>query len=211
MPKGKKSVYIAEPTSRLLQRIQQQEKAVREILPQLHALENKSGTKPIIRYYTNLQDIERVWVEETFKAEENLYLANYMNTLKLFPTLDEEFERQIKRGVIRVIRELHPATHDHITRALRLQSKARKTRIIPPYLNFDVDLSIWDDSIALYSSEHRHMLVITDKGITGSFRAMFEMAWMVSKDPRECAEQKQKAKKKRQEPTHPTEATENID
>lgn len=197
MPKGKKSVYIAEPASRLLQRIQQQERAVREILPQLHALENKSGTKPTIRYYTNLKDIERVWVEETYHAEENLYLSNYIDTLKLFPNLDEEYERQIKRGVIKVARELHPATREHIAHALEYQSKIRKIRIIPPHLKFDVDLSIWNDSIALYSDEHRHMLVITDKGITNSFRAMFAMAWMVSKDPKEVKEQNQKVPKSR--------------
>lgn len=41
-------------------------------MPYLRALENKEGAKPLIRYYDDPKDINRVWVDETYNAAENL-------------------------------------------------------------------------------------------------------------------------------------------
>ena len=182
--KGKKNVYAPEPPSRLLQRAQQQEKAVREMLPYLRAIENRSGTKPLIRYYTDLKDIERVWVEECYNAEENLYISHYTDTLKLFPDLEPKSVEQMKRGIIKTMREIHPHVPEAIALGQKNKISGREFRILPKSLKFDVDISIWNDTVALYSNPNRYLLVMTDAAITQGFRAMFEASWMVSTDPR---------------------------
>lgn len=187
MPRGKKRVYAPDPPSRLLQRAQQQERAVKELLPHLRALENREAAKPLIRYYDDLKEIERVWVEECFQAEENLYISHYVDTLDLFPDLEEKALRQMKRGVIKIMREIHPDTPASIAFSRQVQSRNREARVLPKSLAFAIDISIWNDSVALYSNPKRYMLVITDKAITDGFRAMFEAAWMISKKPGELS------------------------
>ncbi len=188
VPRGKKQVYAPDPPSRLLQRAQQQEQAVRELLPHLRALENRDGKKPLIRYFDQLKDIERVWVEETFQAEENLYISHYLDTLKLFPDLETKSVRQLEKGVVQRQREIHPATPESIQFAQVTKSPHREIRILPKNMNFDIDISLWNDSVALFSNPKRYMLVITDKAIADGFRTMFEATWMVSKKPNELTQ-----------------------
>lgn len=185
MPKGKKQVYTPDPPSRLLQRVQQQERAVRELLPHLRALENTGGTKPIIRFYDDPKDIERVWVNECFNAAENLYISDYANTLTLFPETEAKAQAQMKRGVIKVMKEIHPDTP--LSRKLCASyppQAGREYRFLPAGMKYDIDVSIWDNTVALYSNPKRYMLVITDDAITQGFRTMFEAAWRVSVTPR---------------------------
>lgn len=184
-PKGKKQVYTPDPPSRLLQRAQQQERAVRELLPHLRALENAGGTKPLIRFYDDPRDIRRVWLDECYNAAENLYISNYINTMELYPDLEEEANRRMKRGIIKVMREIHPHTPESIAFGRQPHLSGRTVKILPKGLTFDVDWSIWNDSVALYSNPNRYLLVITDKSIAQGFRAMFEAAWMVALNPKD--------------------------
>lgn len=182
--KGKKTVYAPDAPSRILQRIQQQERAAKELLPYLRALENKGGTKPQIRYYDDPKDIKRVWLDETYNATENLYISHYVETLNLFPELEAEANNRMKKGIIKVMREIHPYTPESIAFSNQKHLPGREFRIMPKGMTFDVDWSIWNDSVALYSNPNRYLLVITDKSLTQGFRAMFEAAWMVSSDPK---------------------------
>jgi hypothetical protein len=59
-------------------------------------------------------------------------------------------------------------------------------------MTFDIDISLWDDSVALYSNPKRYMLVITDAAIAQGFRTMFEAMWMVSLDPKKLSSRKEK-------------------
>jgi len=182
MPKGKKQVYSPDPPSRLVQRAQQQEQAIRELLPYLRALENKGGPKPLIRYYDDPKDIERVWVQETFNAKENLYISDYADTLTLFPETEAKAQMQMKKGVIKVMKEIHPDTPKsrELCKSYPPQH-GREYRFLPAGMKYDIDVSIWDDSVALYSNPKRYMLVITDSAIAQAFRTMFATVWMVSK------------------------------
>ncbi len=183
MPKGKKQVYTPDPPSRLLQRAQQQERAVKELLPYLRALENSEGTKPLIRYYDDPKSIMRVWMDECYNASENLYISHYVNTMELFPGIEAEAVRRMDRGIIQVMREIHPYTPESVAFGQMRHHPARVVRVLPKGMSFDIDISIWNDSVALYSNPKRYMLVITDAAIAQGFRAMFEATWMVSLDP----------------------------
>lgn len=188
MPKGKKNVYTPDHPGRLLQRVQRQEQAVRELLPHLRAIENTGGTKPVIRYYDDPKDIERVWVNECFNAAENLYISDYANTLNLFPETEAKAQSQMKRGVIKVMKEIHPDTP--LSRKLCAsypKQVGREYRFLPPGMKYDIDVSIWDSTVALYSNPKRYMLVITDEAIAQGFRTMFEATWMISQDPNKVA------------------------
>jgi hypothetical protein len=82
------------------------------------------------------------------------------------------------------MREIHPNTPESIAFGQQPHQPGRVVKILPKGMTFDVDWSIWNDSVALYSNPNRYLLVITDKSIVQGFRALFEAAWMVSVDPK---------------------------
>lgn len=182
LPHGKKNVYVPHPPSQLLRRAQQQERAVHELLPHLRALENTGSTKPIIRFYDDVKDIERVWNKECYQAKENYYISDYTDTLQLFPELEQRAQDQLRRGVIKVMKEVHPDTP-----AARKMCESypkqvgRECRFLPKGMKFPIDVSIWDSTVAIYSNPKRYMLVITDEAIAESYRTMFESLWLISK------------------------------
>lgn len=184
--KGKRTVYAAESPQHLLTSIRQQEKTAMALMPYLQALANKKSGRPQIRFYDNPKDIRRVWVEETFTADNNEYISHYSETLKEYGDLEAVYQAKIDDGTIKTNRELHPCTKESIDFAIRHNKKSRPIKIMPPGMKFDVDISIWDDKVALYSNQNKYMLVIQDNAIAQSYRTLLEMAWQVSMMPTEA-------------------------
>lgn len=183
---GKRMVYAAEPPSHLLQSIRQQEKTALEIMPFLAALANRKAGKPQVRFYNDPKDIHRVWVNETFNAKRNDYIAHYAETLKEFADLEEKYQAKIDDGTIQEIRELTPFTPEAVTIAVRHVSKKRPIRILPKGMRFDVDISLWDNKTAIYSHSGKYMLVIDDVAIAQSYRTLIDIAWQASMTPQEA-------------------------
>lgn len=190
---GKRTVYAAESPTHILQSIREQEKTAISLLPYLQAMANRQKGKPQIRYYDDPKDIKRVWVEETFNAKENDYVSHYVDTLSEFSDLEAKYQAKIDDGTIQKNRELHPYTPESIKFALQHVKKNRPIRIMPTGMKFDVDISVWDDSVALYSHAGKYMLVIRDPAIAQSYRTLIDMAWKVSLMPQE-AEKERKGK-----------------
>ncbi|MFA6474432.1 MAG: helix-turn-helix domain-containing protein [Patescibacteria group bacterium] len=186
---GKRTVYAAESPTHLLQSIKQQEKTAVALLPYLQAKANHQKGKPQIRYYDDPKDIKRVWVEETFNAKDNDYVSHYVDTLTEFADLEEKYQAKINDGTIQKNRELHPYTPESISFSLKHAKKNRPIRIMPAGMQFDVDISVWEDSVALYSQSGKYMLVIRDAAIAQSYHTLIDMAWQVSLTPQEAEKQ----------------------
>jgi hypothetical protein len=90
------------------------------------------------------------------------------------------------------MREIHPHTSESIAFGKQRHQPGREVKILPKGMTFDIDISLWDDSVALYSNPKRYMLVITDAAIAQGFRTMFEAMWMVSLDPKKLSSRKEK-------------------
>ncbi|MFH0828955.1 MAG: helix-turn-helix domain-containing protein [Candidatus Kerfeldbacteria bacterium] len=179
----RKTVYVPEPPTQLLRRVHNQERLILEMLPHLRAIENRGAAKPVIRYYTDLKDIERVWVEECYKAKENFYISDYLATLKLFPALEQQTLEHLKRGPLETVREIHPDTPENRRFARNHTKHGRHFHLLPKGTPVDIDIAIWGHSVALYSNPRRYMLVISDAAIARGFRILFDAAWEMSSDP----------------------------
>lgn len=184
--RGKRTVYVAEPPTHLLTSIRQQEKTALELMPFLTALANRKAGKPQVRFYDDPKDIHRVWVNETFNAKRNDYIAHYAETLKEFADLEEKYQAKINDGTIQEIRELTPFTPEAVTIAVRHVTKKRPIRILPKGMRFDVDISLWDNKTAIYSNSGKYMLVIDDLAIAQSYRTLIDITWQASMTPQEA-------------------------
>lgn len=180
-PKGRKSVYVAESPNRLVSQLQEQNQVLQTILPTLRALENKGVGKPVIRLYDQAEDIRRVYVTEVFQTRENLYISNLQKLDEREPGLLEEFEKHLQNGTIEHSREIVANNAFDIAYAKKRQMKRHQARVIPSGYQLEVDFSIWGNNVSLYSIDKHYLLVISDPVICNAFRALFELAWKVSR------------------------------
>lgn len=188
--KGKKTVYVAESPTRLVRTLEEQEQKAREILPFLTAMENNGGKKPTIRYFDRAEDIVRVWQTELLHAKNIAFITSLIRLERQHPFVTDGLDDLIKAGQFDRYREILTPTKEDIAYAARSHPKGRGTRIAPANFDYHIDMSLWQDKVALYSIESRYMLVITDANIAASFWALFEQLWKVSEDPKKVHNKK---------------------
>ncbi len=178
--KGKKTFYNADPPSRFLRHIREQEQTALEILPLLKSFTHQPKDKPVIRYYDHREDMEKVWLEEIGYAKKNDFISNHVKWLEHFPNLFETLEKRFSIDKFQKTRGL--ISHDDVNLNLLNNSKKMRIqmRVMPRGHHFNYDLSLWENNVALYSFEHRYLLIISDSTLAEVFHSIFEIIWDVS-------------------------------
>ncbi len=184
--KGKRTIYVPESPHRLRSGLDEQKKTLDVLLPALTALEKK-GDKPQVRFFDNRKDIYRMWTHEIWTYPENFYITHLNLLDKAFPQLVSDYERVIRSGSLKLVRELYTATPEDIVLAKKLQRENHHIRIMPKGTEFELDISIWKDGIALFSSKDVSMLVISGDAVVKSFMTLFRTIWASAKRPEEFA------------------------
>lgn len=185
LPKGDKTIYVPESPSRLSSLVHEQQGILHEVMPFLRALENKAGQKPVIRYYDQMSDIIHVWRHEMWAAKENWYMSHVSLLLQNFPELMREYSELVEHGL--QVRELVTVNPGDITYAKKSHPTHHRIRILPSTTEFNIDVELWDETMALYSYTKTSLLVITDPAIANAFRALYEIVWSASRDPKTLA------------------------
>jgi sugar-specific transcriptional regulator TrmB len=183
-PSGKRLAYAAEPPERLVRGAHEMQKVAQDVLPLLKAIENRAGTKPLVRLYTDPDDIIHVWLNETYNSAESAYMSNFSRTMKLYPDLGREFVVRIKRGIIKNTRAIVTDSVEDIAYARAASNSTHPVRIMPKGLGSPTDIQLWGNHVGLFSIEQKYLLVISDPAISQAFRSNFELAWKYSRDPK---------------------------
>jgi sugar-specific transcriptional regulator TrmB len=183
-PSGKKVTYAAEPPERLVRSAHDMQKVAQDVLPLLKAMENRGGSKPLVRLYTDPDDIRHVWLNETYNSAESTYMSNFSRTMKLYPDLGREYASRIKRGIIKTTRALVTDSAEDVAYAQSATNSTHPVRIMPKGVGSPTDIQLWGTNVGLYSIDQKYLLVISDPAISKSFRSQFEFAWKHSRDPK---------------------------
>ena len=189
--KGKRTLYVPEPPYRLRANIDEQKKVLDSILPSLTALEKK-GDKPQVRYFDDRKDIYRMWTHEIWTYPENFYITHLHLLNEAFPQIINDYEKLVRSGSIRTVRELYTATPEDIALAKKLQRENHQIRIMPKGTDFDLDISIWQHGVALFSSKDMYMLVISGEAVVKSFMTLFQVIWASAKRPEDFSHTKKR-------------------
>ncbi len=189
--KGKRTIYIPESPHRLRSSLDEQKKTLDTLLPTLTALEKK-GDKPHVRYFDDRKDIYRMWTHEIWTYPENYYITHLNLLGKAFPQLVSDYEKVIRSGSLKLVRELYTATPEDIALAKKLQRENHQIRVMPRGTDFELDISIWKDGIALFSSKDMYMLVISGEAVVKSFMTLFQTIWASAKKPEEFSKTKKR-------------------
>lgn len=162
----------------LLAREKQQVKELESILPNLKSLTNKTGHRPSVKFFEDLDGVKAIYEDSLSAQTEILNYANSQEIRDHWPNYDEEYvaERAKKKIWLRGI-----APDDEGGRQVQSQDSKfyREIRLIDPKkLPFNNEINIYDNKISMVSFVKPIFgIIIESKALVETQRSIFEMAW----------------------------------
>lgn len=181
----RKKLYSAEHPKRLQQILQLKLKQTQDILPQLEAIYYKPKQKPTIKLLEGRMGVRQIYDEmfETLsEGKEVLAFSNIESLQSKFPDYLEQYIavlRKKQRYKIKELNILNDTTKTYVKRIWGLKGKNHELRFFPEHVEFhSVDSIIYEDKVAFFSFYQQvYVLLIQDKNIVESHRALFYQAW----------------------------------
>lgn len=174
--KGKKTLYSAENPKRLCSELQEKEKFVESLLPELLSITNILDKKPKVRYFDNKEGIYNIyretleyteqritmWMSSPWYEDEDFWRKYYMPT---------RMERKIS------LRAIVPKNDETVSFAREDKMSLRETKMTESQ-NISSDIMLYGKSnIAIISYEEMTGLVIESKKLFDTLQVIFEAHW----------------------------------
>jgi len=180
--KGKKQYFVAADPDRLVEILEQEKNTIekrkgnlQKLLPQLQSLTKQTG-KPVVKYYEGKEGIKSM-VEEILKAsiKEIVSMAYSVDEINKFFSQEEVNKWRIKR-MQRNIKTRSIYTYKEGMRESTTDSQRRKV----PFEKFPIscDIAVYDNKVRIASFSERLVgVIIEDKEIAKSLKAILDLAW----------------------------------
>ena len=188
--KGKRKYYSAVHPRRLMEIAKNREREIEQIFPQLLALHNtpKDNQKVHVWEYNFAAGVDQLY-EDIYKAlkngEEVLFFTN-IDALRVFPSSVRLYKKMLKQLKDPRIRELNFGNEAGIAWAKEIkpyQGKNHFVRNLPTNYPYEgTDNMIFGNKVVICSlKKDIFLVVIENKNIADTYRAMFEWAWKAGK------------------------------
>ncbi|MFA6422930.1 MAG: helix-turn-helix domain-containing protein [Patescibacteria group bacterium] len=185
---GKKTFFAAEPPQRLELLLKNLEDEVKEkktelesIFPELKAIFNIAGNKPIVKFYEGKEGIEASRQDSDSKVKPNsvIYSFNDLDHLyKMFPKLNEtDVNQRIKKNV--TVKSIYTRNEGKLDNASN-KKELREARFVPKNkFPFNSTISILPGKqIRITTYENNYAgVVIEDAAISNALKAVWDLAW----------------------------------
>src|SRR3989339_44716 len=187
---GKRVHFKPEQPQTLQLLLQQKQKNLATLIPQLEAITNvPRGTKPEIRYFEGKEAVISLYQQTFFQIQEKdeVYLfSSIRDLLTNFSELMTVFDKQAIKWKWKV-REILPNTAASLQYLNENKRSVQKnprhnTRLLPKGLDlFDVEILLLKNSIVLVSIQKNiFAVVIKSPNFIASFRSIFQATWLIS-------------------------------
>ena len=176
--KGKKRLFVAEDPEKLRKKINEKEKLLNEMLPQLRSMYNVTGVKPKIRYYEGKLGLREVYADTLNYSSEILAFASE----DIVKVLGEEWARDyITRRVKKNIqfRAIMPRTNTITNYAAHDFKQLRISKLVDPKkYPFSIEINIYGhQKVALMSAREETGIIIEGAEIYKTMKLIFELLW----------------------------------
>jgi len=179
---NKKQFFIAADPNRLSELLEQQkesvkknEKKLKELLPQLQSIDTKQKNRPVVKYYEGKEGILTM-LEEFLKAKEGVISMAYSVDAVKGVFTEEEAKRYKNKATKKNIKR--KVIYTYKDGALEKASESKRIKV--PFNIFPIksDIAIYDDKIRIASLGKRLVgIIIEDREIAESFKAILDLAW----------------------------------
>ncbi|MFA5188015.1 MAG: helix-turn-helix domain-containing protein [Patescibacteria group bacterium] len=185
--KGKKTFYTAESPEHLLslirlqkREIEEKEREIFKLIPQLELLANIKGEKPKVRVFEGKEGLKAV-IESILKSKTKI-IYSFMPADRLFDLFPADEHKEfmasprVKKGIKGKL--LYTSKNGHIYKAKDPQNLREATFIDQKDFPFDCGIDIYDDNIAFYTYKGAIMgVVIENTDIANTMKTVFNMIW----------------------------------
>jgi len=178
MPETKINRYIAVDPTKILSDLRNKVTDLKNLLPSLLAIYNKPAWKPKINYFEGKEGVASV-----YRYIENVKEACFItSTGRIAEHLPEEVEAWITDKLAKSVPLVgkHLLSNTEIDRdfAKRLKGTKQQIKFLPKGLTVDMDISIYENKVALTSLEEPlFIVVIESKALYNSMKTIFDLLW----------------------------------
>jgi HTH-type transcriptional regulator, sugar sensing transcriptional regulator len=176
--RGKKKKFIAIEPDELRVLINRREALLNQILPALNSLNNVASVKPKIWFFEGIDGLKKVYED----------LLNYKNLVVYgFASEDipELFGKEwvfnyVKKRVSRNIEEwiIYPFSQTGEEYRKFDKEHKRKSKVIDPKkYNFEIEINIYKNRIAMTSARDKAGVIIESEPISNTWKQIFKMCW----------------------------------
>lgn len=178
IPEIKINRYVAVEPTKILSDLKNKTTSFKELLPSLLAIYNKPTWKPKINYFEGKEGVINVFrqIEQCPKA---LFISS---TRRIKEHMPDELERWVSTMSKRLVplegKNLLEDTPVDRKFARDLKGSKQQIKFLPKGLTLDVDISIYENKIALTSlTDHLFIVVIESKALYNSMKTIFDLLW----------------------------------
>lgn len=178
IPKGTTTFYQAVEPEKILGDFEEKVRGFKDALPELLSLVNVAPHKPRVRFYEGKKAILGLYEKEIFSAGEIIGVVS-MKDVRSMISRDEEL------GLLRLMKangvHLRDLLEDSPEAREYLQEKNRlglgETKFLPKNMQFNVDLLVYGNTVAMISPQNKMAVLIEDAAIAGAQRQFLELLW----------------------------------
>ena len=174
--------YVAEPPEKLARLLKHRLEDVEQALPELKSIQNKSGIKPIIRFYEGADGIMTIY-EEILLADSMIAIAS---PDAIYQALGSRFSRFTEKALAKSI-----SSRELIVRGIqtpktyldKFRAPIQQARFLPEGVLLETDIVIFGDKLALISyGKNLHAVLIEDSKIVETHKQLFELLWAAAQN-----------------------------
>lgn len=170
--------YLQKLIGRERHQVDERERELASILPELGRLFATSGERPRVRFFDGIEGLKTM-DEEFLKVKNKMIegVTSLDDVEKVFPPPSDNYtERRIKKGIR--TRGIYTSSRGPVLKDTD-PKMLREARFVPPdKFPFSCDITVYDDSVAIASLREKIFgVVIENKEIANSIRSLISIAW----------------------------------
>ncbi|OGF86688.1 hypothetical protein A3B19_00380 [Candidatus Giovannonibacteria bacterium RIFCSPLOWO2_01_FULL_46_32] len=178
----KRKVYFIEDPRSLKNDLKEKESVIDKLMPELLAIQNILPSKPRITFYEGVGGMKDLYQDTFDSCKEGDVILSFTGLADFLKLMPQEYnDYYIKERVRRKIRIRIIASNSPTARAWKNSAvqELREIKIIDnPEFNFDGDMEIYANKVALISYRENFMgVIIESKEINQMQIAAFELMW----------------------------------
>ena len=186
--KGKKQLFIAEDPSQLEFIVHEQEKLLEQrkeelgkVMPGLKEIFELAEDKPHVRFFEGIEGLQRM--QDAFLSTKDktiLAIASLDDVFRVFPQHPKAYApRRVKKGIHS--RLIYTTSQGAFLKKDDTEMLREAKYIVPEKFTFSVDMTIYDDKVAIAALKGKLSgVIIQNSEIADSFRGIFELLWAVA-------------------------------
>ncbi len=172
----KRKAYLATDPQSLMQSIEKKKEIIEQILPDLRSIHTYQKNKPKIKFYEGWEEVKEIY-RNSLQAKEIFAIGSTNGISDIDKKFFDTYRTQIKENKIVYHDILSNSSRGDIQVTKELLKGYYDVTIMPTrYKNFQTDILIWEDNIALITLEEPIFgTVLTNKLLAETFRIIFNV------------------------------------